>query len=266
MKYLIVLLLFTNTVFGQMKPKEMYTIYVNYPDYSIKATVSNNVKKIDAKESLSYYWYTSNKILETKGGYEGKILDGPYTSFYLSSNLKEKGQFKKGLKNGEWITWFEGGKIHEISTWKKGLKCGVFKTFDDKGNLILEYNYADGKLNGYQTEYKDEKVISKKRYKKGLEIIPKEKSVDKKSDTGKPNEGLKEGNSKENTKAKKTIKEKVKSIFKKKDTKNKNSAKVKPKSNPSDPKVKKTFKEKVKTLFKKKEKSPKTEKPKSETK
>ena len=216
MKYLIVLLLFTNTVFGQMKPKETYTIYVNYPDYSIKATVSNNVKKIDVKESLLYYWYSSNKILETEGGYEGKILDGPYTSFYLSSNLKEKGQFKKGLKNGEWITWFEGGKIHEISTWKKGLKCGVFKTFDDKGNLIIESNYADGKLNGYQTEYKDEKVIGKKRFKKGLEIIPKEKkSVDKKSDIEKPKEGIKEENSQENSKAKKNSRRKISGGYKK---------------------------------------------------
>lgn len=76
MRYLLLLLLCSNVVFGQMKPKETYTIYVNYPDYSIKATVSNTVKKIDVKESLLYYWYSSNKILETKGGYEGKILDG----------------------------------------------------------------------------------------------------------------------------------------------------------------------------------------------
>jgi hypothetical protein len=271
MRYLILLLLFSNAVFGQMKPKETYTVYVNYPDYSIKATVSNKVKNIDVDESLLYYWYSSNKIIETKGGYDGKILNGSYTSFYLSSNLKEKGQFKKGIKNGEWITWFEGGKIHEISTWKKGVKSGIYKTFDDKGNKITEADYKNNKLNGCQTEYKDGKVISEKRFKNGLEIIPKEKKdVDKKSDSEKPKEGIKEADSKGNgnQKVKKTFKEKLKSIFKKKDKKSTstNTTKEKPKSIPPDTKTKKTFKEKVKTLFKKKEKSPKTEKPKSETK
>jgi len=94
------LLVLTNTMFAQYKPKETYTVYINYPDYSIRANVSNTDKKVEAKETLTYSWYASNKMLQTKGGYEGKILDGPYISFYLSGNLKEKGTFKMGLKNG----------------------------------------------------------------------------------------------------------------------------------------------------------------------
>jgi len=179
---LLFLLLFTNNVNAQVQPQKTATVYLNYPDYSVKMNVLNISKKLEAKGHLTYYWYSSNRIMETQGGYDGKVLDGSYTSFYLSNNLKEKGTFKNGLKNGEWTTWFENGKIHEITSWKRGLKNGVTKTFNNNGELIKETGFKYNQLNGCMVNYDHGKVIDKKIFKKGVEVlVPVKDSTNKKS-------------------------------------------------------------------------------------
>lgn len=217
-KLLFLILLISNTLFAQMKQKESSTVYLNYPDYTIKTDILAGKKKIATKENLTYYWFASNKVMETKGGYDGKILSGAYTSFYLSSNLKEKGVFKNGLKNGEWITWYENGKISEIITWRKGVKFGRYMNSDNNGNLLSEACYKNDKLNGSQTNYKDGKIIEKKKYKNGVEIIKKTKET-------KANDAISE-KPKNRFQA---VKEKIKSIFKKKEEKGKNQGDTKSK-------------------------------------
>lgn len=232
-----------------MKQKESSTIYLNYPDYTIKTDILSEKKKICTNENLTYYWYASNKVMETKGGYDGKILNGSYTSFYLSSNLKEKGSFKNGLKNGEWITWYENGKISEVITWRKGVKVGRYMNSDNNGNLLTEAYYKSDKLNGYQTNYKNGKITEKKKYKNGIEIIKKQKEAT-------TTDAISE---KPKNKFKITT-EKVKSIFKKKEKTEKKQGDNKPKKNEPNFKPKITFKEKFKSLLKKKNASEKTEK------
>jgi len=232
MKHLILLtLLFSNVCFAQQKQKPTYPVYINYPDYTVKAEVFSEQKKMSVNENLTYFWYSSNKIIETKGGYDGKVLNGLYTSFYLSKNLKEKGTFKNGLKTSIWTCWNEDGKMNEITTWKKGVKCGRYKKYNNAGDLVSESSYKNGTLNGYKIDYEKGKVISKKKYKNDLEVIPKEKKQKVDSTT-------------QATSAKKE----KKSIFKKKDKE------TTPKVAPTD-KPKKTLKERWNSLFKKKEKT-----------
>lgn len=248
-RFLILILLLSNTVFAQMKQKEISTVYLNYPDYTIKTDILSAKKKIATKENLTYYWFASNKVMETKGGYDGKVLNGSYTSFYLSSNLKEKGSFKNGLKNGEWITWYENGKINEIITWRKGIKAGRYKNNDNNGNLISEACYKNDKLNGYQTNYKDGKITEKRKYKNGVEIIKVQKDVTSNDSTsGKPKNEFK------------IVKKKVKSIFQKKEKKEIKQEGERPENNTAKIKSEKTSKEKFRALFKKKDSSEKTEK------
>lgn len=205
--------------YGQSGVKSTYMAYVNYPDYSVKVEVNSLAStKIHAKEELEYYWYASNKIFKTKGGYDGKILSGNYTSFYLSNNLKEKGSFKGGLKNGVWISWFENGMMHEKMSWKKGLARGEYRRFNDKGELLLKANYRNGKLNGNQTTYENGKVLKKSKYKHGVEVIKKEKAVKEK-------------------KAKKSLKEKFQFLLKRKPVKEKNEKNEKGEDIPKNDKI-----------------------------
>jgi hypothetical protein len=237
-----------------MKQKKSSTVYLNYPDYSIKTGIFPGSKKICPKENLTYYWYASNKIMETKGGYDGKILNGSYTSFFLSNNLKEKGSFKNGLKNGAWITWYENGKIKEIITWKKGLKSGCNKNNEKNGNLVSEAVYKNDKLNGCQTIYADGKITSKKKYSNGIEIVKVHTDSN-----GKDSISSKPAN-KVSAMYRKIVKGKDKADLNKKENKKKIELKQSPKRNVSVVKPKKTFKEKLQAFFKKKNTSEKTEK------
>src|SRR5687767_7585391 len=72
--------------------KEKYTIYIEDKDIRIKAKVLAHKTKVKTKKDLTYYWYGTNKIMETQGDYEGKLLHGEYVTFYQSNNnLNEKG-------------------------------------------------------------------------------------------------------------------------------------------------------------------------------
>jgi hypothetical protein len=126
----------------------------------------------------TYYWYSSNKILSTVGSCEGKLLHGQYTSSYLNNNLREKGRYKMGLKQGKWLKWYENGFIQETSEWKKGDKHGTFQNFNANGELISVSDYCNDKLNGETIIYESGKIVTRKNYKNGVEILP-EKNLPK---------------------------------------------------------------------------------------
>lgn len=139
-------LLRTNAQVGKKIEKEKYTIYIEENDVRIKANVLAHKTKIKTKKELTYYWYSTNKIMETQGGYDGKLLHGEYVNFYQSNNnLKEKGKFKKGLKHKEWTLWFDNGKINTISRWKYGQLHGSYKIYTVAGDLTSEKRYKKGK-------------------------------------------------------------------------------------------------------------------------
>jgi hypothetical protein len=217
-----------------MKQQNTYVVYINYPDYTIKTSVSNSTKKINVSESLTYFWYASNKIIQTKGDYDGKLIDGAYTSFYLSSNLKEKGNFKKGLKDGKWISWYDNGKINEIINWRKGIRSGEYKKFDSNEFLSITSSYKNGKLNGIHTTYANGEIDKKTRYKHGREIIKRQKNTIQTDSTAQST----------TVQPKKTLKEKIRLAFKrKKKTAVKNEA--------SPVKEKKAWKERLNSFFRK---------------
>ena len=175
--FLFLILIISNSVFSQQKPKKINSMSINLPDRSVKFHVLNIKKNIHTNENLTYYWYAFNKILETKGGYDGKLLHANYTAFYLSENLEEKGFFDYGLKTGKWTMWYENGQLKEIINWNNGLLNGKSKYFDNKGQLLSEVNYKRGLLHGDKITYSDNKVIETKNYKNGKEVKIKEIKV-----------------------------------------------------------------------------------------
>ena len=44
-----------------------FNVTVNYPDYMVKTQMLKDSKKIKPETDLSYHWYVSQKIIETKG-------------------------------------------------------------------------------------------------------------------------------------------------------------------------------------------------------
>lgn len=118
---------------------------INRADATFKFQVAALPAKVKAKDKLTYYWYKSDKILETDGGYSGKLLNGDYKEYYPSKNLKTQGTFKNGLKHGEWKSWYDEGKLKEITHSKKGVLHGTYEIFDIEGQPSLESNYKKGR-------------------------------------------------------------------------------------------------------------------------
>jgi hypothetical protein len=205
-KLFIVFICLHGLLNAQNPGQDVYTVYINYPDYSIRTEVSSASQKINASRELEYYWYASNKIYHTHGGCDGKILNGQFASFYLSNNLKEKGTFKKGLKNGDWIAWFENGHISETSEWKSGRLHGTYSVYNEKGEIVSESTYRNGRLNGYRKTYEQGVLKEQQRYRHGKEIVKatKEPKKAKQENTAgdqeqKVKKGTKEKVKKENT-------------------------------------------------------------------
>ncbi len=155
---------------------KQFNVVVNYDDYTIKTKMLSQAKDIKVNNDLTYMWYASQKIIETKGGYEGKLIHGNYTSFYLSNQLREQGHIKYGLKHGEWKSWYPDGKLKEIITWKNGRKNGNYELYNDLGQRMAKSRFKNDKLNGKFYTYSANGVIAeKKKYKDGNEVIKKVK-------------------------------------------------------------------------------------------
>jgi antitoxin component YwqK of YwqJK toxin-antitoxin module len=123
MKKVLVLLCFmiSASAFAQKLPYTgLNRVRIVEADQTILAEINEGSSNPSVKPDLFYYWYSANAIHATQGGYSGKLLNGPYTEFYLNKNLKEQGSFKKGLKDGIWKSWKEDGTLSHTFTWKNG--------------------------------------------------------------------------------------------------------------------------------------------------
>jgi antitoxin component YwqK of YwqJK toxin-antitoxin module len=200
-----------------VKNKASYTININDKDGYSRILVFNKNRKIKPQEKYTYYWYAYNKVMVTKGGYDGRLLHGEFASFYENNNLKEKGYFKKGLKNGEWMAWFDNGKIKEVSHWKNSLRNGNRKVYNEKGELVLEENYKNDTFNGTVTKYDSGKAIAFKYYKNGIVYEPKEKrnKKDTLNEKSENNKNIAETNQSQSVPTKKSngIFAKIKGLF-----------------------------------------------------
>lgn len=155
---------------------KQFNITVNHEDYTVKTQMLSQNKDITVNNDMTYMWYGSQKITETKGGYEGKLIHGKYTVFYLNNQLKEQGQIKYGLKNKEWKYWYPDGKLREVITWKNGVKNGSYSIYNDYGQLMAKGKFKKDKLDGkFYTYGPTGNITEKKVYKNGDEVIPKVK-------------------------------------------------------------------------------------------
>lgn len=145
-------------------------VTINYPDSTVFAQLYAGEKTIKPIQDRLYLWYRANDIKQTRGGIDGKALDGSYIVYYHDKNLKEKGFTKKGLRTGKWLRWYHNGELQEIVEWKKGLQNGEFSIYNEAGKLILKGKYCKGKLHGKLYTYDSNGNFTIKKYKKNVFI------------------------------------------------------------------------------------------------
>jgi antitoxin component YwqK of YwqJK toxin-antitoxin module len=172
-RFILAGLLLLNSLSLLARDKEFqhktYSIYVNYPTYSVRASVLFKNGKVKPQEGCTYYWYALNSIQQTESGFDGKLLHGEYKAFYLSNALKEWGQFRYGVKVGVWKNWYANGKVADECAYRNGRRHGTFRGYDEEGRLVLEAHYRHGRLHGTMKRYYNGELTGKYKYKKGKE-------------------------------------------------------------------------------------------------
>jgi hypothetical protein len=191
-----------------LKQTSLNRVIINTPDSTIYAMTSESKKLITSSDTKWYYWYKSDKIRATKGGYDGRLLDGDYKQFFHNHNLASKGKFRKGLKTGVWKAWYINGELKETINWKRGHKQGKFTLFDTTGHIVKNGKYKADKLKGklytYQADGKVQVTNESKKKK-----VEKNSLKNGKSD--------KKANNNLASTPKKSYKRKIGNWFKKKD-------------------------------------------------
>jgi hypothetical protein len=153
---------------------KQFNITVNFENYTVKTQVLGQSKSLSADNERSYLWYSSQKIMETRGGYDGKLIHGIYRAFYLNDQLKERGRIRYGIRQGEWKYWYPDGKLKEVITWKKGFKQGPYALYNDYGQLMARGRFRKDKLHGmFRTYAPGGQLADKKKYRRGEEVTPK---------------------------------------------------------------------------------------------
>ena len=83
-------------------------------------------KIITAKE-VSYY-YKNGNFFRKQNYSEGK-LEGKFSEFYNTGELKIIGKYENGLREGVWKIFYKNGKIKTKGKYRNGEKVGIWKTF-----------------------------------------------------------------------------------------------------------------------------------------
>jgi antitoxin component YwqK of YwqJK toxin-antitoxin module len=222
MRLSIVLLIISLNLFSQkeIEPERIkaFNITVNYDTYTVKTQMLKDVKKVTVDNDLTYLWFNAHKILETKGGFDGKLIHGYYKSFYLNNQLRESGEVKYGLKHNVWKNWYPDGKLKEVITYKKGRKNGYYELYNELGEIMAKGSFKNDLLHGKFYTYDTRgNITATKKYKNGNEVIPKPKKekVKKEADTQKSEE--KPEIKKEKKVKKRPLLNRFKKLFRKKD-------------------------------------------------
>jgi antitoxin component YwqK of YwqJK toxin-antitoxin module len=148
----------------------LFQFYVTSPDIHFKP-----------EDDREYYWYKSDTILTTFGGFEGKLLDGSFTKYFPNRNISIREIYSLGLKKGESKSWYPDGKLKSVIQWVNGKKKGFFKEYDSAENLVRYGKYKEDRLNGIIYCRSASGKFTKLKYKKG-ELKVHENSPKQESD------------------------------------------------------------------------------------
>jgi antitoxin component YwqK of YwqJK toxin-antitoxin module len=146
--------------------------------------------KNDIMEGEETGYYQTGK-LKYKSMVAAGNYNGAYDMFYENGSPYKNINFVKGLKSGpakeyfnypkgatyaegiyendqpvgEWKYYYNTGKVFSTGAFnKKGLKDGVWKTYSNKGVLIKEDTYSDGRSEGIAKNYYDDGKIYEEFY------------------------------------------------------------------------------------------------------
>lgn len=107
-------------------------------------SVDQKAMSIDANKE--YHWIKGQRLHVTQGGFDGRLLHGPYASFFPDGQLREAGRYLMGVKHGVWRTWAHDGRLLEVRRWSNGQLNGWSDLYELPGREATRERYRRGKL------------------------------------------------------------------------------------------------------------------------
>lgn len=146
LNFFILLIMLIPAVSAQKVFKEKNTHVVSFTneDTEVEAEILTQDKKVNINSDITYTWYKDYAVKTTKGGYDGKLLNGRFIERYANGNLKTKGSYRYGMKYGKWTTWHLEGTLEEVSHWKEGKLHGSVQKYHKDETLAGKTSYKNG--------------------------------------------------------------------------------------------------------------------------
>lgn len=111
--------------------------------------------------------FTEGGELALESVYASGALDGFYRR-YKGVDCVLKASYKRGVLSGRWES-FDPEKDHRIlASYKRGLIDGRYVEIQNSGRWRRDANYKNGELSGAAKITLDKKIVSKRKWEKGL--------------------------------------------------------------------------------------------------
>ncbi|MEA1887334.1 MAG: hypothetical protein U9N72_09005 [Bacteroidota bacterium] len=113
--------------------KRQGTVYIYYPDGSVKQTIPYLDGK---KQGLSKEYNEEGKVITL---YE-------YNNDFMISRERINRKDSEGIKQGPWKEFYDNGNIKKEMTYRNGMLHGYYKEYNQNGILTVTMLYDNGKI------------------------------------------------------------------------------------------------------------------------
>ena len=98
------------------------------------------------KDSVYEKQYFKSGKLFIEGLLINERREGKWGAYYEDGRIWSIGYYNGGLKHGSSNVYYENGEIRYTKNYEQDVAEGLWKFYDDKGNLIGEIMYENGKI------------------------------------------------------------------------------------------------------------------------
>lgn len=93
-----------------------------------------------------YMEFNNRGQIEKMANYKNNQLEGNYAT-YKFGNIVEQSTYKNGKLHGMYRSYFNNTKkLQKEAEYKDGIQHGLFKQYNEEGQVVLEYEYNNGKV------------------------------------------------------------------------------------------------------------------------
>lgn len=131
---------------GMVKGGKRYGTWIIYhDDKDVPKVVASFVGDL---YNGPYFEFNKQGQIDLQCAYVNNLLHGHFARYRLGRVLEE-GDYTMGKYDGVYKRYYENRNIvQQEATYKNGVLHGKTRYYDDQGNLLLEYDYANGEKVG----------------------------------------------------------------------------------------------------------------------